>query len=214
MGFSGKRKRTVGEALSIEVGELFRGSTDQLAKYGIALLLWGWRDSGGNETGAAHVLVQPNHCTFLYSFGPMGETPKPVEVCVKVKHTDCQFGGTRRWFACPLCGARCRKLYGGTRVHVEFACRECQELTYRSRQIGHAVMDWGRRAEREIVPLLVRYERARADWTKHRLNVRIERCRARIRAGHRAYLLRMGQIVGMESHVRAILSDCDDPYSF
>ncbi|MCA9947859.1 MAG: hypothetical protein KC449_30465, partial [Anaerolineales bacterium] len=51
----------------------------------------------------------------------------------------CNFGGHRYWFICPLtangryCGRRVGKLYlaPGSRY---FACRHCQNLTYRSSQ--------------------------------------------------------------------------------
>ena len=40
--------------------------------------------------------------------------------------TPTRFGGTRQWFLCPSCKARCRILYGG----VQFRCRRCQRLKY------------------------------------------------------------------------------------
>ncbi len=46
--------------------------------------------------------------------------------------TDCNYGGIRWWFACPVCGLRVGVLYmapGDTR----FYCRHCNNLSYHSR---------------------------------------------------------------------------------
>lgn len=58
---------------------------------------------------------------------------------VSIVTTPCHFGGLRYWFICPIsvngrsCGRRVGKLYlaPGSRY---FACRHCQDLTYRSSQ--------------------------------------------------------------------------------
>jgi len=39
------------------------------------------------------------------------------------------YGGTRYWFTCPVCGKRAAKLYLPP-VKAEFACRECHSLSY------------------------------------------------------------------------------------
>ena len=43
--------------------------------------------------------------------------------------TPCTFGGTRVWFACPGCGARCAVLYAFRGL---FRCRACHDLAYAS----------------------------------------------------------------------------------
>jgi hypothetical protein len=61
----------------------------------------------------------------------------PFEYPVHLTTTRPHYGGTRWWFLCPLsrygrpCGRRVRKLYLGGRY---FGCRDCHDLTYRSRQ--------------------------------------------------------------------------------
>jgi hypothetical protein len=64
-----------------------------------------------------------------------------VEYLVALDRTFLPFGGQRWWFRCPLvtdggpCRRRVRKLY---RVAKYFACRDCHDLTYQSRQAHHA----------------------------------------------------------------------------
>lgn len=75
---------------------------------------------------------------------PEGQTSHYL---VRLTSTPCHFGGKRWWFVCPLvwdgraCNRRVRILYRpwGTRY---FACRECHELTYESRQ-RHGMLDHG-----------------------------------------------------------------------
>lgn len=62
--------------------------------------------------------------------------PEPVGFPVLLDWTPCNYGSRRPWFLCPWSPQgrrRCRILYlpPGARI---FACRECCELTYRSRQ--------------------------------------------------------------------------------
>jgi hypothetical protein len=47
---------------------------------------------------------------------------------VRFRETDTEFGGCRRWFACPRCSRACRVLFGGGR----FLCRSCRGLRYQS----------------------------------------------------------------------------------
>lgn len=43
--------------------------------------------------------------------------------------TLCGFGGSRRWFLCPICHSRCELLYMRS---GRFACRRCQRISYRT----------------------------------------------------------------------------------
>lgn len=47
--------------------------------------------------------------------------------------TSCNYGGIRYWFACPVCGKRCRVIYWQGQ-HNFWACRKCLNLVYRSQQ--------------------------------------------------------------------------------
>ncbi len=65
--------------------------------------------------------------------------PEPVGFPVLLDWTPCNYGSRRPWFLCPWspqglpCRRRCRILYLPLGARI-FACRECCELTYRSRQ--------------------------------------------------------------------------------
>lgn len=50
-----------------------------------------------------------------------------------VTETRCNYGGTRRWFICPLCKKRIGTLYRKP-LSVNFFCRNCNNLTYQLRQ--------------------------------------------------------------------------------
>ena len=57
---------------------------------------------------------------------------RPIEQYVPIEWTECNFGGQRPWFCCPVssgdqrCDRRVALLYGGEL----FACRQCYRLTY------------------------------------------------------------------------------------
>lgn len=65
---------------------------------------------------------------------------------IGLESTPCTFGGERWWFQCPSplegidCGGRrCGKLYVPPHASF-FACRECYDLTYESRQQSNSTL--------------------------------------------------------------------------
>jgi len=52
---------------------------------------------------------------------------------VYLSYTQCFFGGKRSWFVCPLCNRRVGVLY---KQEDYLGCRECFNLTYRSRNLS------------------------------------------------------------------------------
>lgn len=62
----------------------------------------------------------------IYSYRDQPVTPYRVSFT----YTTPGAGGKRVWFLCPRCRRRCRILYGGH----PFACRQCHNLTYKTRQ--------------------------------------------------------------------------------
>ena len=60
------------------------------------------------------------------------------------------FGGTRTWFACPLCDRRCRKLYVPPNRHLP-GCRYCHAVAYRTQ-----LLDPLERAQQRAVNLRVK----------------------------------------------------------
>jgi hypothetical protein len=61
----------------------------------------------------------------------------PNDTSLWMLATEPTYGGTRWWFACPVCGGRCGAIYwvppGYRRRHgLPWACRRCQALVYPS----------------------------------------------------------------------------------
>lgn len=54
---------------------------------------------------------------------------------VRLNSTGCNFGGCRYWFCCPSCDKSVGILYFRNDV---FACRDCHNLTYRSRNMSRS----------------------------------------------------------------------------
>lgn len=103
---------------------------------------WQWSDP---ETGqqTASIGVHPGaHCvTLSYTVG--GEQRQPT---IGLTTTSCTFGGSRLWFQCPHCHARCAKLFlrGG-----HFACRKCQQISYQSQSEDEIGRMWRTQAKIE-----------------------------------------------------------------
>lgn len=55
--------------------------------------------------------------------------------------TNCNYGGYRYWFVCPLCDRRIGVLYFKSGI---YACHKSQQLTYESRNIGGYQKQYGR----------------------------------------------------------------------
>lgn len=63
------------------------------------------------------------------------EESREVSYCVPLEYTDCNFGGVRPWFRCPVdaggCDRRVGKLYRPP-SRDRYLCRECYDLGYQS----------------------------------------------------------------------------------
>jgi hypothetical protein len=85
-------------------------------------------DSGTSITVEA-LSLDPRFVTLQYLTGTGSGSPAVVRQLILITTTPCAFGGTRVWFSCPGCCARCAILYalGGV-----FRCRRCHRLAYAS----------------------------------------------------------------------------------
>jgi hypothetical protein len=83
-------------------------------------LTWSW--SNGSEIG---MTVRDGWIDLQYSIkgGVSGIFP------VHLTYTDCNYGGQRPWFLCPICGGRNAKLF---QRDGRFNCRSCHKLVYRT----------------------------------------------------------------------------------
>lgn len=63
-----------------------------------------------------------------------GWQKRQIDQRVQLTITNCNYGGVRYWFICPL---ECKKRIGVLYLHNnEFGCRQCHNLTYRSKNMG------------------------------------------------------------------------------
>ncbi|MBS3788979.1 hypothetical protein KGY79_12395 [Candidatus Bipolaricaulota bacterium] len=89
------------------------------------------------------------------------EKKESYDYRIPIVKTDCNFGGERAWFCCPVndCGARVGKLYLPPRGEV-FACRNCHDLSYESQGKSNSpqyelIDRWKRKAEKILEELEV-----------------------------------------------------------
>lgn len=81
--------------------------------------------------------THPDHpVLFVVLHGHDSQEPDGDEYSIRVELTPQHFGGRRRWLCCCLCSRRVAKLYLPA-GEVNWACRSCYGLTYRSSREAH-----------------------------------------------------------------------------
>lgn len=103
---------------------------------------WQWTDT---ETGERRASIgyrsDGGSVTLDYSIDG-----SPRAQSIWLTETTCNFGGTRKWFTCPIRGERVAVLYLRA---GRFACRHCQRIAYSS-QSGDAIdRTWRRQQKAE-----------------------------------------------------------------
>ena len=78
----------------------------------------------GIKTGSIGVFVSSDSIQLKYTV--QGHDASQT---IRTTTTPCRYGGSRRWFECPVCGGRAAVLF--MRVG-RFACRKCQKVSYTS----------------------------------------------------------------------------------
>jgi len=119
-----------------------------------------WRDGSGEEIASVGYWIGRNNSSdftlrFSYTVS-FGEESTPVSYTVETVTAPCGFVKFKRWFLCPLtiygvpCRRRVSKLYlpPGARY---FGCRQCYNLTYRSRKQHDKKMSFYRKLGYEDV---------------------------------------------------------------
>lgn len=88
---------------------------------------WSRADEPAGEIGFS---VHADSMTLSYRYkGHDSDEWAPREETIQFLETHCNYGGVRKWFACPRCDARVAVLYSQS---VDFMCRQCSGLKYRS----------------------------------------------------------------------------------
>ena len=105
-------------------------------------------------------------------------------------HTARNFGQSRTWALCPHCGYRVGKLYLSA---GQFACRQCQRVSYESQSQGALGRSWvkQRKIEAELGDNWQR-PKGMIQTTHNRLMVRLIDCHHRRKAALAAFLVRLG----------------------
>ncbi len=90
---------------------------------------WNWLTED-EVTGSIRVRVEHSRLRLIYKTKSPGEEWQDKDYPVILDSTECNFGGSRKWFICPArgCGRRVALLYGG----AVFVCRHCNQLAYPS----------------------------------------------------------------------------------
>jgi hypothetical protein len=135
-----KRKTTVEECFSLDVGKLLRRGFLRAGQRCVGTWSWPLLRSGGWFVAdiEADALDPTNATARLRHRSLRG----PLDYTVRLTTTSPRFGGLRFWFTCPLtvngrrCGRRVGKLYLPLGAPY-FGCRACHQLTYRSCQESH-----------------------------------------------------------------------------
>lgn len=90
---------------------------------------WQWT-CDGEVTGTIGVTAFSDSLRLNYSVGG-----RDASQTISTRSTPCHYGGSRPWFACPVCNDRAAVLYLRA---GRFACRHCQRVSYQS-QSGSAM---------------------------------------------------------------------------
>ena len=130
------KKTTVEQSCDLTIFQLREFGMLESGRHTATVITWVQKHTG-KET---HVRVEVNmigepYARLTYSLSDREGNSTPCTSEADLVTTPCNLGGVRYWFACPWCGTRVGSLYlvPGERL---FKCRDCNNLTYRSRNRG------------------------------------------------------------------------------
>jgi hypothetical protein len=91
------------------------------------------------KTNSAEMKEPSGYVRFNYTHTDGDGNKNNMDYEVALTTTECNYGGVRYWFVCPLVknGRPCRRRVGVLYMYSKyFGCRHCGELTYASRNQG------------------------------------------------------------------------------
>ena len=89
---------------------------------------WAWT-CNGEPVGNIGVAVESGAVRLIYSIQGHDNQWRDASQSITVQTTPCHYGGSRPWFACPICRDRAAVLYLRS---GRFACRHCNRIAYQS----------------------------------------------------------------------------------
>lgn len=101
---------------------------------------WQWTHDDEHRSTVGY-RIEHNAIKLSYS---VDGVPSPQSI--SLTQTRCNYGGTRRWFICPIRGERVAVLYLRA---GRFACRHCQRLAYASQSDDAIDRSWRRQRKAE-----------------------------------------------------------------
>jgi hypothetical protein len=113
-------KRKAEESLPVDIRFLKKHGYLNQDSYGS--LHW---SRGGNRYASISFCSSSESITLSYTYKKTEDVKQEIEITT----TQCNYGGIRKWFACPACGRRCAVIYSAGKY---FACRVCCNLNYTS----------------------------------------------------------------------------------
>ncbi len=84
---------------------------------------------GDDQAGTVHAAIGDDRIVISFNTFDREGKERPYRQDVGLTYTMPRFGGRRPWFKCRACQRRCALLYYR---RARFACRVCQDLSYRS----------------------------------------------------------------------------------
>ena len=155
-----RKKATVEESCDLTIFQLRKWGMLEGGRHSATVVTWVAKSTGKESRVRVEVnmIVEP-YVKLTYFVSDREGNANSYDSEADLVTTPCNLGGVRYWFACPWCGTRVGSLYlvPGERL---FKCRDCKNLTYRSRNRGtiRAFGDTSRQIDK------LRYEIKRWTW--------------------------------------------------
>lgn len=149
MGSGGARFGAGRPSYRIKSGQVLNLDVRRLARLGYiqrdSSFTWQWSRDGEVVSRISITTHAETALTLIYTATTQGQA-RDYAQRIKLDQTACHFGKSRPWALCPRCGRRVALLYlrGG-----QFACRQCQRVSYASQSQDALGRSWGKQHKLE-----------------------------------------------------------------